>query len=49
MFGLNIEVNFREDYREADDEIMFQGATGSERDEKGAISGTPIAIDLRTN
>lgn len=49
MFGLNIEVNFREDYREADDEIMFQGATGSERDEKGAISGTPVAIDLRTN
>ena len=49
MFGLNIEVNFREDYREADDEIMFQGATGSERDEKGVISGTPVAIDLRTN
>ena len=48
MFGLNIEVNFREDYREADDEIMFQGATGSERDEKVAISGTPVAIDLRT-
>lgn len=48
MFGLNVEVNFREDYREADDEIMFQGATGSERDEKGAISGTPVAIDLRT-
>ena len=49
MFGLNIEVNFREDYREADDEIMFQGATGSERDEKGGIIGTPVAIDLRTN
>ena len=49
MFGLNIEVNFREDYREADDEIMFKGATGSERDEKGVISGTPVAIDLRTN
>lgn len=49
MFGLNIEVNFREDYIEADDEIMFQGATGSERDKKGGISGTPVAIDLRTN
>ena len=49
MFGLNIEVNFREDYREADDEIMFQGATGRERDEKGGIIGTPVAIDLRTN
>ena len=49
MFGLNIEVNFREDYREADDEIMFQGATGDGRDEKGGIIGTPVAIDLRTN
>lgn len=49
MFGLNIEVNFREDYREADDEIMFQGATGSERDENGCVIGTPVAIDLRTN
>ena len=48
MFGLNIEVDFREDYREADDEIMFQGQTGTEHDEKGAISGTPVAIDLRT-
>ena len=48
MFGLNIEVDFREDYREADDEIMFQGQTGTERDEKGAVSGTPVAIDLRT-
>ena len=48
MFGLNIEVDFREDYREADDEIMFQGQTGTEHDKKGAISGTPVAIDLRT-
>lgn len=48
MFGLNIEVDFREDYREADDEIMFQGQTGSEHDKKGAVSGTPVAIDLRT-
>ena len=48
MFGLNIEVDFREDYREADDEIMFQGQTGTEHDKKGAVSGTPVAIDLRT-
>ena len=48
MFGLNIEVDFREDYRQADDEIMFQGQTGTEHDEKGAVSGTPVAIDLRT-
>lgn len=48
MFGLNIEVNFREDYREADDEIMFQGQTGTESDQKDVVSGTPVAIDLRT-
>lgn len=28
MFGLEIEVDFREDFREADDEVMFAGATG---------------------
>lgn len=48
MFGLNIEVNYREDYREADDEIMFHGATESEGDKNGVPSGTPVAIDLRT-
>lgn len=48
MFGLNIEVNFREDYREADDEIMFQGQTGTESDQNGVVNGTPVAIDLRT-
>lgn len=43
MFGLNIECNFREDYREADDEMMFEGATG----EQGTMD--TMAIDLRTN
>lgn len=47
MFGLNIEVNFREDYREADDEIMFAGQTGTGKDSNNV--GTPVAIDLRTN
>lgn len=28
MFGLNIECNFREDYREMDDEVMFSGESG---------------------
>ena len=42
MFGLNIEVNYREDYREADDEIMLDGATG-EHDLK------TIVTDLRTD
>lgn len=42
MFGLDIEVHFREDYREMDDEIVFQGQTGDEG-EMGIA-----AIDLRT-
>lgn len=42
MFGLNIEVDYREDYREADDEIMFAGDTGDG-------SASAMAIDLRTN
>jgi hypothetical protein len=43
MFDLNIECNFREDYREADDEVMFEGETG----ENGKMRD--MAIDLRTN
>lgn len=41
----NIDCVYREDYREADDEIMFKGET-----EKGENTGdaSPIAIDLRT-
>lgn len=41
MFGLNIEVSFRQDYREADDEIMIPGETGE---------GKPVAMatDFRT-
>ena len=42
MFGLNIEVDYREDYREADDEMMFAGDTGDGK-------ATPMAIDIRTN
>ena len=40
-----------EDYREADDEIMFKGETESIVDDEGEIlnTGSPIAIDLRTN
>lgn len=29
MFNLNIEVNYRADYREADDELMLSGDTGT--------------------
>lgn len=42
MFGTDIEVNYREDYREADDEVMFAGDTG----DNGAKS---MVVDLRTN
>ena len=42
MFGLEIECNYREDYREADDEMMFAG-------ESGDNTMTPQVIDLRTN
>lgn len=42
MFGLNIECNYRQDYREAVDEIMFTGQTGDG-------SADTLAIDLRTN
>lgn len=41
MFGLNMDVDYREDFREADDEIMFTGATG------GSEQKT-MAVDLRT-
>lgn len=41
MFGLNIECNYREDFREADDEFMFHGDTGD-----GDI--TPQVIDVRS-
>lgn len=41
MFGLNIDVDYREDYREMDDEIVFSGETGDQ--------GMDVAaIDLRT-
>ena len=42
MFGLDIEVKFREDYREADDEIMLTGETG----DRGTDT---LAVDFRTN
>lgn len=41
MFGLEIEVNYRQDYREADDEVMFAGETG----DNGADI---LATDVRT-
>lgn len=41
MFGLEIEVDYREDYREMDDEVMFAGETGD-----GKL--TDVVYDIRT-
>lgn len=41
MFGLNIWCNYREDYREADDEVMFSGDSGDNEMDV-------MAVDLRT-
>jgi hypothetical protein len=41
MFGLNMDCQFREDYREADDEVMFTGQTEDE-------TTTDMLVDLRT-
>lgn len=41
MFGLNIDVDYREDFREMDDELMITGDSGS-----GEMKTT--AIDIRT-
>ena len=42
MFGLNIEVKFRPDYREQDDEFMVSG-------EEGENLIKPMVLDLRTS
>ena len=41
MFGLDISVDYRDDFREADDEVMFTG-------DSGANEQKTMAIDLRT-
>ena len=43
MFGLDIQCDFRDDFREADDETMFTGDTGEPHGQKDMV------IDLRTN
>lgn len=42
MFGLNIEVNFREDYREQDDEFMLE-------QESESMGDKVMVRDVRTN
>lgn len=41
MFGLNIDVDYREDFREADDETMFAGQSGDKKQKD-------MVVDLRT-
>lgn len=41
MFGLNIEVDYREDFREIDDELMLTGDTGGNETKT-------TAVDIRT-
>lgn len=44
MFGLNISVDFEDDFREADDEVMMRGETGNKHGE----AMTDMVVDLRT-
>ena len=41
MFGLEIEVNYREDFRELDDEFIIE-------DKDESKTATPMVVDLRT-
>lgn len=41
MFGLNIEVDYRDDFREADDEVMLTGDSGDGK-------GVDMVTDIRT-
>ena len=43
MFGLNVSCDFREDYRETDDELMIEGETGHD----GEVD--TLVTDFRTN
>lgn len=45
MFGTNIAVDFRDDFREADDEVMFRGDSGND----GKKELQDMVVDLRTN
>lgn len=45
MFGTDISVDFRDDFREADDEVMFRGDSGN----TGKSELQDMVVDLRTN
>lgn len=44
MFGLDIEVDFREDFRQTDDENMIK----TESENSNGKEATPMVVDLRT-
>ena len=46
MFGLNIQCDFRMDYREADDEVMIQSDSDTSKDFKEMDD---MVVDIRTN
>ena len=49
MFGLNMWVDFREDFRQIDDEFMIMGDTDTGVDlDNGQHLVDNVAIDLRT-
>lgn len=45
MFGTDISVDYRDDFREADDEVMLRGDSGNE----GKPHLEDMVVDLRTN
>ena len=42
MFGLNIDVEYRDDFREQDDEFMLTGVTSDDK-------AVPMYVDIRSN
>lgn len=48
MFGLNIWCDYREDFREADDEFMLDNETDSKQADSGKIVATKVVEDVRS-
>ena len=49
MFGLDIEVVYRDDFREADDELLIRGDTGNNEETITDPDATAnLAVDFRT-
>lgn len=48
MFGTNIEVVYRDDFREADDEVLIRGQSGTVEDGDPSEDTANLATDFRT-